>query len=161
MKNKAFTLIELLVVVLIIGILAAIALPKYEVAVEKSRAAEAVINMNHVLKAWDLQHLSDPTYSATFKAQDIMELSGGVWSSDGNKYCTKNFYHELAYGGRASISRCTPKADCSACSGTKEYSIKRTPSWATDRADCYWVTSLGKQVCNSVFKGYGYTVMED
>ncbi len=42
MNKKGFTLIELLAVVIVLGILAAIAIPKYFRAVEKSRASGAV-----------------------------------------------------------------------------------------------------------------------
>ena len=42
---------ELLVVVLIIGILSAIALPQYTKAVTKARFAEALVNLNTLVKA--------------------------------------------------------------------------------------------------------------
>ncbi len=50
-NKQAFTLIELLVVVLIVGILAAVALPQYQKAVKKSRATEVWATMGTLRKA--------------------------------------------------------------------------------------------------------------
>ncbi|MBP5430379.1 MAG: pilin [Elusimicrobiaceae bacterium] len=46
--KKAFTLIELLIVMVIVGVLFAIALPKYRNTVERGRALEGIANVRSV-----------------------------------------------------------------------------------------------------------------
>jgi len=61
-----FTLIELLVVVLIIGILAAVALPQYQKAVEKSKAAQAQTLLKSVYQAAKAYEMANGTWPASF-----------------------------------------------------------------------------------------------
>ena len=74
-KNAGFTLIELLVVVLIIGILAAVALPQYEKAVEKSRATQVMVYLDAWVKAQELYKLANGSYK-TGSSKEVMEAMG-------------------------------------------------------------------------------------
>ena len=65
-NGNAFTLIELLVVVLIIGILAAVAVPQYTTAVEKSRATQALTLLKSVAEAQQAYYLANGTYAQSF-----------------------------------------------------------------------------------------------
>ena len=65
-RQGGFTLIELLVVVLIIGILSAIALPQYRVAVLKARYTQLITLAESLRRAQQVYYLSNGTHTLTF-----------------------------------------------------------------------------------------------
>ena len=83
--NYGFTLIELLVVVLIIGILAAIALPQYQKAVMKSRYAAMKLLINSIEQAQKVYFLANNSYTTNFNDLDI-EVGGTPPSQDNNQH---------------------------------------------------------------------------
>ena len=70
-NKAAFTLIELLVAVLIIGILAAIALPQYQKSVIKSRAVKLQTYVKALAQAQEAYKLTHGRYADKFNLLDI------------------------------------------------------------------------------------------
>lgn len=91
MNRKAFTPIELLVVVLIIGILAAIALLKYEKAVRKTRVAALLPTLRAVWNAERVVRLEtdNPTRDALGIEIPTIGLSGWTGPTTIFRSCTK------------------------------------------------------------------------
>ena len=102
--NKGFTLLEMLVVVLIIGILAAVALPQYRIVVEKGRAAEVLTNLAAIKREIQVYVTARdlPTHNwIPYKNFATVELSGGEWS--GNYYKTIFFEYGMGVNSQGGI----------------------------------------------------------
>ncbi len=97
MKNRAFTLIELLVVVLIIGILAAIAVPQYQKAVYKSRATQLITATKQLWDAQKSYYLQHGEYS--LKAEDLdinfVNATGAYFHIKEDVYCMFSQYNHV------------------------------------------------------------------
>ena len=77
--SGGFTLIELLVVVLIVGVLAAIAFPQYQMAVAKSRMAEAISTLHSITEAQELYYLSNGKYTDDLTDLDVEVKETAQW----------------------------------------------------------------------------------
>ena len=110
-KNTGFTLIELLVVVLIIGILAAVALPQYQKAVEKTRVMNALSMLKSMAQAQEVHYIANGRYTTNPEDLDI-DLPAGTTKTTvtGNSevYLTPDKY-KFYFGDSTTINAATDK----------------------------------------------------
>lgn len=95
--QKGFTMIELMVVVVIVGVLAAIAVPIYGKYVKNSRVTEATSRIGEIVtaaKAWAMENQDasgNPTWPSA--ASGIVDLTA-----------TQNFSYAITSGGGANAN---------------------------------------------------------
>lgn len=151
--KQGFTLMELLVVVLIIGILAAVAVPKYQKAVEKSQFVSGFPLARALEQAQEMYWMANGTYALSFSQLDLNMPAGcklcKAYGAE-SLCCGQNLMYQFNYGWRGVLvaNFCPGKAqaeDSMVCNYGSSASYTIYYQHALD----YYAPYAGQHKCNS------------
>ena len=148
-----FTLIELLVVVLIIGILAAMALPQYFKAVERSRMAEAVTLMDSIVKAQRRKFMQTNRYASGFEGLDVSPkgAKGAAYFTKGDPLTgiSGNGFRIMLDNGEFTDSAVFAErmVDGDRDSDSLQYQYFLSRYYQGDNVNCVGINQAGRELC--------------
>lgn len=122
MKQQGFTLVELMIVVIIVGILAAVAIPMYTGATEKAKATECVATLGTIRSAMRNYYAEHITYvnanftdGARVTNGDILEVSDV--DLNGRYFSTECYVFDGDAGANAYSIKCDGAASAAPAAG--------------------------------------------
>ena len=160
-NNQAFTLIELLVVVLIIGILAAVALPQYQKAVDKSRFMKYIQMGYGIKRAQEAYYLANGKYATDLTALDVEYAADCSPNANKNMFlCSDGFYLDNSIAGSEAIGLlmiflCPEGTDYASCMQNQVLHFSLGFDYATNedyrsKSFCVPATARGQALCKSL-----------
>lgn len=122
MRQKGFTLVELMIVVIIVGILAAVAIPMYTEATEKARATECVAALGTIRSALRNYYAEHITYvNANFTDGNRVTNGGILEVSDtglnGRFFSSECYVFDGDAGANAYSIKCDGSASTAPAAG--------------------------------------------
>jgi prepilin-type N-terminal cleavage/methylation domain-containing protein len=150
-NKKAFTLIELLVVVLIIGILAAIALPQYRVAVLKSRVYAQLPNFRVFKDGLEMAYLVLGRYPSYIEMKSYIDIQGCTFTDNGILYCDDGLIRYNFNRTNSSIDACFAKVknDFTSCVLTYQILLDHRAA-DPGKKSCSGSDAAAQKVCASL-----------
>lgn len=147
--KKGFTLIELLVVVLIIGILAAMAMPQYFKAVERSRMTEADQLLSSIAQAQQRKYLQINKYTEEYKTLDVAPkgASGSTYYTKGNPTSGGGNGFKVVLAGTDYDTGAATATRVPNTGGTLQYSYNLSRKYVSNKTTCTGTDAGGKELC--------------